>query len=393
MSLPAATWEDIGTLTPWDRNPRDNERAINKVAASIARFGFGAPIIARAADRVVIAGHTRLLAAKKVGLDKIPVRFLDLDPDEAAALNLADNKLGEVAEWNNDMLADILQGLEASDVDLDGLGWTDDELDTLLNIAAPTTAENDETPPPPAQVTFSLPGTVYELGPHRLVCGDATMVEAWDGLLPGNEMLDAVWTDPPHLAVDETIQLELLDTALGHAFHACEAGAVWYIIAPAGPGFYAFATALKKLEVWRDTLVWLKDARVMGRSDYHHRHEAIFYGWKPGAVHYWCGKRNLDTIFEVTRPRVNRDHPTMKPIELIERCLENSTVPGNLVGDPFAGSGTTLIACAITGRRARLIELDPSYCDVIRRRWTAHARANGVDPGTGYLDPDNEQEE
>jgi len=403
----AATWEDIGSLTPWDKNPRHNAAAIEQVRKSIERFGFSSPIIARQQDRVIIAGHTRHQAALKMGLDKVPVRFLDLDPAQARALALADNRLGEVAEWDDGMLSEVLAELEAESVDLDGLGWSDDEIDELLNITAPTEADPDEAPPAvDDREVFSIIGEVYELGPHRLVCGDSTSAEAWDLLLPGNEMLKAVWSDPPYgvayvgktdkaLTIEndnlsEDSLLELLNNSLGHAFYACEVGASWYIAAPPGVPFYIFATALRKLEVWRHTLLWVKDAFVMGRCDYHYRHEAIFYGWKPGGPHHWCGRRDLDTVLEFSRPRANREHPTMKPIELIEHCLNNSTEPGWLVADPFGGSGSTLMACSTTGRRARLIELDPRYCDVIRRRWTAHAIGNGIDPGLGALEPISE---
>ena len=402
----AATWEEISSLTPWDQNPRINDGSVLHVAKSIERFGFGAPIIARQSDRVVIAGHTRLKAAKKLGLDKVPVRFLDLDPAQSRALALADNKLGELADWNNDMLRSILTDLQDEEFDLDGLGWSEDELDALIQQGDPMTdGDADEAPGLTTDIHSKL-GEVYELGPHRLVCGDATTAEAWDLLLPGNEMLRAVWSDPPYgvayvgktkdaLTIEnddlnEEALLELLDNSLGHAFHACEVGAAWYVASPPGDLFYVFATALKKLEVWRHTLTWVKDRFVMGRCDYHYRHEAIFYGWKPGGPHYWSGRRDLDTLLMFNRPDKNKHHPTMKPVALIEHCLENSSQPGWLVGDPFGGSGSTLMACARLGRRARLIELDPQYCDVIRRRWTMFANLNGVDPGSGQLEPNED---
>lgn len=410
-SLPAAFWEDIESLTPWNRNPRDNEAAISKVAASIQRFGFGAPVLVRTADRILIAGHTRVLAAKKLGLDKIPVRFLDLDPDQAAALALADNKLGEIATWDDEMLSAVLKDLDGLDIELDGLGWDDDELDALLNTEAPTSStEGDGEAPAVGKEVFSNPGEVYELGPHRLVCGNSTDVESWNLLLPGNEEVRMVWSDPPYGVayvgktedaltiqnddLDEAGLEVLLHDSLGHALHACVPGAAWYIASPAGPLFHVFGTVLKKFETWRHTLVWLKSTFVMGRCDYHYKHEAIFYGWKPGGPHYWCGSRNLDSILLAPKPSRNKDHPTMKPLELITQCIENSSEPGWIVADPFGGSGSTLLACALTGRRGRLIELDPNYCDVIRRRWTVHARANGVDPGPGYLDlPEGSGEE
>jgi site-specific DNA-methyltransferase (adenine-specific) len=142
-----------------------------------------------------------------------------------------------------------------------------------------------------------------------------------------------------------------------------------YVAAPAGPIHFEFAAVLRELEVWRHTLNWVKDGFVLGRADYHYRHEPIFYGWKEGAAHTWNGGRSQDSVLEFPRPRANKEHPTMKPVALIQRCLENSTDEKAIVCDPFGGSGSTLIACEATNRRARLIELDPRYCDVIVRRW------------------------
>lgn len=147
-----------------------------------------------------------------------------------------------------------------------------------------------------------------------------------------------------------------------------------------------FAITLYELGVWRQTLTWLKHHFVFGRRDYHYRHEPIFYGWTPGAAHYFVDDRTQDSVLEFDRPSRSPEHPTMKPVALVQKCIENSSKPGWLVGDPFGGSGTTLIACAQSGRVARLIELAPRYCDVIRRRWTKFATSAGVDPGAGALD-------
>jgi len=409
----AATWEAIDSLTPWDRNPRRNDNAVEQVAHSITRFGFGSPILARSSDRVIIGGHTRYKAAQRLGLDKVPVRFLDLDPAEAAALALADNKLGELAEWDDAAVAQILGELEAQGAPIDGLGWDDEELRELLGDgleAAPPSddaPEVDETGEPDSQ-----PGAVYQLGPHRLVCGDATNPAVWARLL-GGERLQMVWTDPPYgVAVNNVTSIEearrlhrrtdgklvanddmtpdqlrsLLQAALGHAYEASEPGAAWYTAAPPGPLFYEFAaTLIGMATLWRQTLIWVKDQFAFGRSDYHYRHEAIFYGWKEGAAHYFVDDRTFDTALEFQRPNRSPEHPTMKPVDLVRFCIRNSSKPGWLVGEPFGGSGTTLMACAAEGRVARLIELDPRYCDVIRRRWTRWADENGVDAGPGAL--------
>ena len=248
---------------------------------------------------------------------------------------------------------------------------------------------------------FSRAGEVYELGPHRLVCGDSTDPKAWASLL-GGEKLRMVWTDPPYgvayvgkTADALTIENDALDpealhaflsAALGAAASSCVPGSVWYTAAPPGPPFGVFASVLEELSIWRHTLVWLKQRFVMGRCDYHYRHEAVFYGWTPGAAHYFVDDRTQDSVLEFDNPSRSPEHPTMKPVALVQKCIENSSRDGWLVGDPFGGSGTTLIACAQSGRVARLIELAPRYCDVIRRRWTKFARSAGVDPGPGALD-------
>lgn len=401
----AAKWVPVADLVPWPGNPRANDGAVAAVAQSIERFGWGAVVLARKENREIIAGHTRVRAALHLGMDRVPVRYLDISEDEAHALALADNKLAEIAGWS-DGLADVLRDLQGASVDLAGLGWSTDDLVDLLHVDA---QPGDDPPPLPADPDSEL-GCVYELGPHRLICGDSTDATVWDALLQGDR-LRAVWTDPPYgiavvggfraltpaerlasggktLENDDLSTAELrslLFAALGLCLKHCQPGAAWYVAAPPGALFYEFATVLRELGVWRWTLLWVKDALVMGRADYHHRHEPIFYGWTPGAAHYFVDDRTQDTVFEVPRPKRSADHPTMKPVELVVQQLRNSTRTDWLVGDPFGGSGTTLMASAILGLRARVIELDPRYCDVIRRRWTTWAIESNRDPGKGAL--------
>jgi site-specific DNA-methyltransferase (adenine-specific) len=395
----AAVWVDRSSLKPWDRNPRKNAEAVKRVAASIQRFGFGNPILARTADREVIAGHTRLLAAEMLGIERVPVRFLDLDPADAHLLAVADNKLGEIAEWDDDELAMIMSEYSAEDAEL--AGFDDDELEQLAERLSEPPVGDDEADLTPPAAPLSVPGEVYELGPHRLVCGDSRSPDVWMALLPNGERARMVWTDPPYgvsyvgKTKDAlTIQNDdltpeklraLLDDSLGRALAHSTPGAPWYVAGPGGPLGAIFMETLLRLDVLHETLIWKKDQFVMGRNDYHYRHEPIYYGWAPGAAHYWCGARDLDTILEFERPRASEDHPTMKPPELVQACMRNSSKPGWIVADPFGGSGTTLIAAAREGRRARLIELEPGYCDVIRRRWGAFARSANVDPGPGAL--------
>ena len=401
MSESIGEYVDIDDLKPWADNPRDNEEAVAEVARSIERFGFASPILAREEDSEIIAGHTRYKAARKLGLRKVPVRYINLNPVDSHLLALADNKIAERANWDQQALGDIMKSLDGIDADISGLGWSEDELKELI---APEPMEldgsEDEVPEIDDDAAIdSEPGEIYELGPHRLLCGDSTEEESWAELL-GDEKLQLVWTDPPYgvsyvgkteeaLTIDNDSLKpgelrEFLERAFDAALTVCAEGTSWYVAAPSGNLFHEFASALLEREIWRHTLIWVKDRFVMGRCDYHYRHESIFFGWTKG-THYFCDKRNLDTIIECQRPHASRIHPTMKPVELIKRMVENSSRPGWIVGDGFGGSGSTLIACALTGRNARLIELDPRYCDAIRRRWTTWAVGHNLDPGKGAL--------
>ena len=205
-----------------------------------------------------------------------------------------------------------------------------------------------------------------------------------------------LWTDPPYGvsyvgktkdaltiendSLDDVGLTDFLRAALGCAWATCRAGASWYIAAPAGPLNHCFSTVLKELGVWRQSLNWVKNTFALGRSDYHYRHEPIFYGWKEGAAHYFVDDRTQDTILEYDKPSRNAEHPTMKPVALVERCISNSSKPGESVLDLFGGSGTTLIAAEKTGRTAYLMELDPIYCDVIVTRWEQATGQKAVRP-------------
>lgn len=406
----AAEWVPIGALTPWRDNPRQNDQAVNAVADSIKRFGFASPIIARM-DGEVIAGHTRLKAAQALGLDRVPVRYMDLDPADAKLLALADNRVGEIADWDDDRLSDILNELHAEGVDIDGIGWSAEELAEIMALGAEMPEEEGEIPELDDGIADSQPGVVYELGLHRLVCGDSTDPDVWEALMQG-EKLKCVWTDPPYGVsvnavkdIEEAKRLNRRTDGLmvsndsmspeetADLWHATftelvkhsEPGAAWYASAPAGPIFWRIGQVLEDFN-WRRTLVWVKDRFVMGRGDYHYRHEPIFHGWFEGAARLNPVPRDVDTVQECKRPGASKEHPTMKPLNLIIPMIENSSRHGWLVGEPFGGSGSTLIACAQTGRIARCIELDPKYCDVIRRRWTAYAKQAGLDAGPGALE-------
>jgi len=377
----------IGAVKPYEQNPRVNDQAVDAVAASLREFGWRQPIVVDA-NGVIIVGHTRLKAAQKLGLTEVPVHVAtDLTPEKIKAYRLADNRLGELAEWNMDLLQLELKDLQGVNFDLDLLGFGSEEIEKLLGAEAsgnPGLTDPDEIPEPPKEPVAQI-GDLWELGEHRLLCGSAVSSEDVDRLL-NNAIASAVITDPPygvsyvgktadalpvHNDGKETL-LPLLTDAFRIAFERCLPGAVWYVSAPAGPQFYDFASVLKSLEIWRQTLVWAKQTLVMGHSDYHYQHEAIFYGWKPGAAHKSPPDRKQTTLWFYDRPTASPDHPTMKPVGLFAKMIENSTVAGDVIYEPFCGSGTTLIAAERLGRRCFGLEISPQYCDVIIRRWAEY---------------------
>ncbi len=418
-------WVHIDTLHPWERNARvHNAESTARLSAGVRRFGFPVPITAWRSERRIAAGHGRRLAMhallkedpafvprnapEGIGPGFVPVMWVDFATEaQFEAFALSDNRQAKNAQDDDALMAAVLADLDANGIDFDGMGFDADEIAALLASVeheAVDPDESDDDVPDLADEADSQPGAVYVLGPHRLVCGDSTDPSAWDLLLAGDtEQPRMLWSDPPYGvsyvgktkdaltiqndSLDEAGLEKLLRASLGEAAARCAPGSSWYVASPPGMLFHVFGTVLKSLEAWRHTLVWAKDRFVMGRCDYHYKHEAIFYGWTPGAAHYWCGDRKQDSLHEVPRPGRSTEHPTMKPVELVRRHIENSSKAGWIVVEPFGGSGTTLIAAASAGRVARLIELDPRYCDVIRRRWTKWAIAHNVDPGPGALAP------
>ena len=356
---------------------KHSARNLDAIAASLLKFGQRKPLVVHRG--VVLAGNGTLEAARSLGWTEIDVAEVpdDWDNDTAKAYALADNRTAELAEWDESELAKQLLELVDHEWDIAELGF---EMPQVIEVEP---IDEDDVPEAPAEPKTKL-GDVWQLGKHRLVCGDSTDVTVLDKLL-GQEKADLVWTDPPYgvsyvgktkdaLTIEnDTLNIaeleEFLRSAFNAIFTATKPGACWYVAAPSGNLFQAFSIPLSELEVWRHTLVWVKDTLVMGRADYHYRHESIFYGWTPGAAHQTPPDRKQDTIWEIKRPKANKEHPTMKPVELIERAIQNSSLAGQTVLDAFGGSGSTLIACEQTKRVARLIELDPKYCDVIIKRW------------------------
>ncbi|AUM00555.1 DNA methylase N-4 [Rhodocyclaceae bacterium] len=377
-------------LIPYARNARTHsDEQVAQIAASIAEFGFTNPILA-GSDGVIVAGHGRLAAAQKLGLEVVPVVVLDhLTPTQRRALVIADNRIAEAAGWDEALLRVELEALQDEGFDLDLTGFDADALADLLAGEEPAHSgqTDDDAVPEAPEEAVSQPGDVWLLGPHRLVCGDATTAEAYARLFRDGERADMVFTDPPYnvnYANSAKDKLRgkhrpILNDALGDGFGDFLHDALTLLIAHTQGAIYVAMSSseLDTLQAafraagghWSTFIIWAKHTFTLGRSDYQRQYEPILYGWPEGEQRHWCGDRDQGDVWAIKKPQKNDLHPTMKPVELVERAIRNSSRPGDVVLDPFGGSGTTLIAAEKSGRVARLIELDPKYCDVIVRRW------------------------
>jgi DNA modification methylase len=376
-------------LIPYARNARTHSDAqVAQIAASIAEFGFTNPILA-GSDGVIVAGHGRLAAAQKLGLASVPVVVLDhLTATQRRALVIADNRIAENADWDEAMLRVELADLQDEGFDLDLTGFDADALAELMAGDEPVNEgqTDEDAVPEVGETPVSRPGDVWQLGPHRLLCGDATVAASYEALLDG-EAVDIVFTDPPYnvnyanSAKDKLRGKDraILNDNLGDGFYDFLLAALTPILAHCRGGIYV-AMSSSELDVlqaafraaggkWSTFIIWAKHTFTLGRADYQRQYEPILYGWPEGAQRHWCGDRDQSDVWQIKKPQKNDLHPTMKPVELVERALRNSSRPGDIVLDPFGGSGTTLIAAEKSGRVARVMELDPKYVDVIVRRW------------------------
>ncbi|HEX2837060.1 MAG TPA: DNA modification methylase [Phycisphaerales bacterium] len=416
----------IDRPTPYQGNPRKNDAAVDMVAKSISDFGFRVPIVVDKGG-VIICGHTRLKAAQKLGLAEVPVHVaLELTPAQALALRIADNKSHELAQWDESLLATELANLQALDVDVRGLGFSDDEIAAIM--APPATdglTDPDDVPLPPDEATTRA-GDVWVLGGHRLMCGDSSLPGDVDRLLDG-AVVHLFSSDPPYnfkveprsnnaiaaglssfqgpapthhqkfdverfpdKAKGTTRQLRAKDRPLANDFVSdAEFDRLldaWFgnaarVLIPGG-GFYIwggyancgnYPPFLKKHGLYfSQAIIWDKQHPVLTRKDYMGAHEWCFYGWKEGAAHRFFGPNNATDLWALKK--VNPQsmvHLTEMPVELAKRAIEYSSKAGEHILDLFGGSGSTLIATEMAGggRRAFLMELDPLYCDVIVRRW------------------------
>ena len=363
-------------IKPYGKNPRKNDGAVDAVAESIKQCGYCSPIVVDE-NNVVLAGHTRLKALKKLGRKECEVVVKEgLTEEQKQKYRILDNKTGEFAEWDLDVLQEQLKDLDFEGFDF---GFDFPSFEEPLQIVEDEIPEVDNENEPITQL-----GDIWQLGEHRLMCGDSTDAGTVAILMDGKQA-DLFLTDPPYnvgyvgktkdaLTIkNDKIESDKFREFLTSAFTAAVS------VLKEGGGFYIwfasrehcnFETALNDsgLEV-RQELIWKKNSLVIGRQDYQWKHEPCLYGWKDGASHNWYSDRCQTTILEFDKPERNGEHPTMKPVELFAYQIQNSTKKGNIVLDLFGGSGTTIIACEQTGRIGYSMELDPKYCDVIIKRY------------------------
>lgn len=368
----------INEVIPYEKNPRINDNAVPAVMKSIEEFGFKVPIVIDK-NGTIVTGHTRLKAAKKLGMKTVPCIVADdLTPEQIKAFRLADNKVAEAAEWDMELLNEELDGIV--DIDMSDFNFSDITDSPSSEDVVEDDGENIELPSEPK----TRLGDIWVIGRHKLMCGDATSEDVLKRLM-GGDKADMYLTDPPYNVAYEgktedklTIQNDSMEDSafyqfLVDSFVAADSvmneGAAFYVWHADSEG-YNFRGACRAVE-WelRECLIWNKNTMVLGRQDYQWKHEPCLYGWKGGAAHNWYSDRKQTTVIDMNKPNRNAEHPTMKPVQLFAYLMENSSKPGDIVLDSFCGSGTTLIACEQMSRAARVLELDPKYCDVIVGRY------------------------
>jgi len=393
----------VNKLVPYDRNPRTHsDEQIAQIAASIAQFGFVNPVLVDE-EAGIIAGHGRLRAALQLQLESVPVIILDhLTPAQRKAYLLADNRLAEIAGWDTELLRLELKDLELADFDLSLIGFSDDDIRGIL--AEPDEildglTDEDAAPEAPARPA-SQTGDIWLLGKHRVLCGNATDPQAVEQLMAG-ERADLVFTDPPYNVDYEGYTADMLTIQGDHMapedfgrFLRSAFTNYRQLIKPGGSLYVCHASSVQRefqgaLEAAgfavRCQIIWAKNTFAWGFGRYKFQHEPIFYCHVSGQNDAWYGDKSQSTLWQEKKPAANRLHPTMKPVELVERALINSSKAGDCVLDLFGGSGSTLIACERRGRNARLGELDRKYTDVIVKRWQEYTGEHAVLAGTDRI--------
>ena len=376
----------IEKVVPYARNPRNNKHAVAKLVGGLKEFGWQQPIVVDK-DYIIVAGHTRLLAAQQLGMKEVPVKIADdLTPTQIQAYRIFDNRSNEESEWIDDLLVVELMEIKDKGYDLDLTGFDPDEITKYFATKAIEGLTDEDEVPAVEEKAITKIGDIWMCGTHRLVCADATNRAAIDAVMAGS-LADMVFTDPPYnvnygasmkdkvrgnnrIIKNDNLGVEFYSFLLAtcrNMLEVCKGGAY---ICMSSSELHTLQKAFTEAGGhWSTFVIWAKNTFTMGRADYQRQYEPILYGWKEGSKHFWCGARDQGDVWFVDKPKVNDLHPTMKPVALVERAINNSSKNRDLVLDCFGGSGTTMIACEKTGRSARLIEMEPKYCDVIVRRW------------------------
>lgn len=366
--------KNIEEIKMYENNPRNNDGAVEYVANSIKEFGFKVPIVLDK-NNIIVAGHTRYKAAKLLNITEIPCIIADdLSDEQVKAFRLIDNKAAELASWDNDLLNLELENIKDIDMEL-----FDFQISNILDNVVDDEYEV-ELPEDPKTKT----GNIYKLRNHYLMCGDSTNTDDVKKLM-NNQLADLIVTDPPYNVnyegktgdnlkimndnMENNQFYSFLESAFINLYESIKDGGSIYVFHADTEGLNFRKAMMSSGFKLAECLVWVKNAFVMGRQDYHWKHEPVLYGWKPGASHYFINDRSQSTVLEFDKPIRNEEHPTMKPIDLIAYLINNSSKKDEIVLDLFGGSGTTMIACEQTNRKAFIMELDPRYCDVIVDRW------------------------
>lgn len=392
----------IDEVIPYAKNPRKNDAAVDKVAGSLKEFGWRQPIVVDA-EMVVIAGHTRLAASRKLGLKEVPIHIAtDLTANQIKAYRIADNRVSQEAKWDDDLLALELADLDLENYDLSKTGFNDDELAALMAEAITEGLVDEDQVPPEPETPVTVLGDIWQLGRHRVMCGDSTSIDAVDELME-NKKADMVFTDPPYNAdyssrVDKSrrkpwggIMNDKMTQEAFDEFLIDINSMLWEVIVDGGSIYECidwkrypqmanvFADAFNQ----KAMIIWNKNYFGLG-TYYRTKHEIILFGVKGDKLNTWNANHDEMDVWDIKREKVsNYQHPTQKPVTIPERAIENSSKAGNLILDLFGGSGSTLIACEKTNRQARLMELDPKYVDVIVKRWQDFTGLIAINEKTG----------
>ena len=374
----------VSVLKPAEYNPRKKlkpgDKEYEKIKNSIQEFGFADPLVVNK-DMTIIGGHQRLTVAMELGYTEVPCAVVDVDKVREKALNIALNKI--TGAWDEDLLAQLLMEIKEAEFNVDLTGFDPPEMDQLLSKLYDKEVKEDnfDVDEELKQPVFSKLGDLWVLGKHRVVCGDSTGEEVYTRLMDGQKA-NLVLTDPPYNVDVEETAGKIMNDNMGDAefynfllsayrcMHAnlADDGSIYV--------WHADTEGLNFRKAFKDAgfylsgcCIWKKNSLVLGRSPYQWIHEPCLFGWKQKGKHQWYSDRKQTTVWEYDKPRSSKDHPTMKPINLMSYPIKNSTMTNGIVLDPFLGSGSTLIACCETERVCRGIELDPKFVDVIVKRY------------------------